>query len=135
MRHFILIRLFRVGFKLRLFLGEDDKSIFCILSASEELLRTTAQKEEIPKELRLGFCDLLALEPVDFNLRPLRLHSRLWRKSQPGDEASLTFLTLKPKIVKLIKTINFKKLARELSISTLNNSLFEYGEQDLLDET
>lgn len=38
----------------------------------------TAQIDKIKKALKLEFSDILSLEPVDENLRPLRLHTSLW---------------------------------------------------------
>lgn len=67
------------------------------------------------KFLNLEFTDLLSLEPVDLNYRPLRLNNRLWRNDIERNQ-SLNFQYLKPKIIKLLQKINFKKMAKELHI-------------------
>lgn len=74
-----------------------------------------AETIKMSKFLNIEFTDLLSLEPVDSNFRPLRLNNRLWR---PLHEYKTTdyFKYLRPKILDLLQRINFKRMAKEVNI-------------------
>lgn len=78
MRHLIWLRLTKAGFSMRHFLSRDGKYIFTVIYSNDENLKIAAQKHQMMKSLSLELSDLLSLEPVDKNLRPLRLNSSLW---------------------------------------------------------
>jgi len=77
------------------------------------------------KKVNLHFSDILSLEPVDCSFRPLRLSNRLWKPSEYN--LSEMFLYMRPLMIKLIESINFKRLSRETNSSGLNQKLFQYG--------
>lgn len=79
MRHVILFQLGKNGFNTSMFFSENGKHILCKIMLSEENLKTVAQSFGAQKEINLYFCDLFSFEPVDHNLRPLRLNNRLWK--------------------------------------------------------
>jgi len=74
----------------------------------------------------------LSLEPVDKNLRPLRLNNRLWRPNEYNNTSF--FDILRPKIIEELNSINFKLMARETNLSQLNLSLFKQGTQDIIQD-
>lgn len=55
----------------------------------------------------------MSFEPVDKNLRPLRLNNRLWKPQEFESTEMLNYL--RPMMIDLIKSINFKKVAREVN--------------------
>lgn len=48
-----------------------------VLKSNKEVLMRQAQLMKITKQLELGYADLFSLEPVDNNLRPMRLKNFL----------------------------------------------------------
>lgn len=73
------------------------------------------------KFLNIEFTDLMSLEPCDSRFRPLRLNNRLYRpKEYDKDRITDYFQYLRPKIVDLLMEINFKRMAREVNIQSLN---------------
>ncbi|CAD8106362.1 unnamed protein product [Paramecium primaurelia] len=135
-RHIVMIQLSKTGFNSRQFLSKDGSIIFVVLYQCDQNLGIVAQTHSITKQLYMQFSDLLSLEPVDKNLRPLRLNNRLWRDQEEyaSENLSENFLYLKPKIQELLKEINFKKIARELNLSQLNQQLFsKEGTEDIIE--
>ncbi|CAD8208434.1 unnamed protein product [Paramecium octaurelia] len=130
-RNLILLRLSQKGFKMRTFVSSDNKSIFAVLYCAEANISLVAQQIKMRKFLNLEFTDLLSLEPIDQNYRPLRLNNRLWRNDLDVNQSSY-FQYIKPKIINLLKKINFKKMAKELHIQNLNDQMFDYGQRDLI---
>lgn len=62
--------------------------------------------------MNFWFTDLFSLEPVDNCFRPLRMNNRIW-KPNDYDDVTEMFLYLRPKIIKLLDEINFKRVSRE----------------------
>ncbi|CAD8140605.1 unnamed protein product [Paramecium pentaurelia] len=133
MRNIIIVQLLLTGYNVYNSISEDGKYIFCKLYATEDNLKTMAEKQKMKKKLNFCFSDLFSLEPVDTSFRPLRLNNRLWK---PDDYDDLTdmFLYLRPKIINLIEDINFKRVAREVNQSRISNQLFQYGKLDIQDD-
>lgn len=86
---------------MRHFLSQDGKFIFTVIYSNDENLKIAAYKNQMMKSLSLEFSDLLSLEPVDKNLRPLRLNSSLWTDND-YDNMSLKFRYLRERIKELI---------------------------------
>ena len=85
----VWIQLINQGFQLRHFLSSDGSSIFTVVYVSEENLGAAAQHIQLIKSVNLEFFDILSLEPVDDNLRPIRYNKWLWKnydKDQLQDE-------------------------------------------------
>lgn len=149
MRNLILLRLQRVGFKMRHFLSVDGKFIYTVLQADDENLQITAENDGIRKALMLEMFDLFSFEPVDELLRPLRLNMGIWdqmlsRQNQelPEDEDeekdrnwySDIFRYLSKFLQALISDVDFKRIARETNQSQINNQLFNYKEKLIIDQ-
>ena len=68
----------------------------------------TAEKDKFMKALNIELSDILSMEPVDQRLRPLRLHTDIWKNEDDYDLdegetiPSSQFLYLKPKIKSLL---------------------------------
>jgi len=77
-RNAIWIRLAKVGFEMRHFLSKNGELIYTVLYADDDNLKITAEKDKLQKCLNFEFTDIFSLEPIDKNLRPLRLHEDLW---------------------------------------------------------
>ncbi|CAD8075699.1 unnamed protein product [Paramecium primaurelia] len=128
-RNILIIQFTRRGFQIKQQLSEDGKNIFLLLYMSEKMLETAAENCQLPKKISYCFYDLLSLEPVDRQYRPLRLSGRLWR---PQDYQISPYLKyLRPLIIEQIQQINFKKVAREVGQTGLNIELFQYGKSDI----
>ncbi|CAK70293.1 unnamed protein product (macronuclear) [Paramecium tetraurelia] len=128
-RNAIIIQFSRKGFNVKSFISKDGYTIYLCLYMSEKMLEIAAENFQLPKRLSFCFTDLLSLEPVDKQFRPLRLNGRLWRPDEYNNSPYLEYL--RPLIIDQIKQINFKRLAREVGQSGLNIELFEYGKSDL----
>jgi hypothetical protein len=48
------------------------------------------------------------------------------------EQVTPTFLYLRPKIIAILKEINFKLVAREMNLSQHNQSLLNYGVSDMM---
>lgn len=57
----------------RLFLSSTGKDILMVLKCDDNILKKQADLISMSKQMELGACDLLSLEPVDQLLRPFRL--------------------------------------------------------------
>ena len=88
---------------------------------NEDNLKIVAEQDKFNKQLFLGLTDLLSLEPIDENFRPLRNNSQLWQE----DENNLTpyFRYIRPQIRALLKEIDFKKLAHEVDLLNYTQSV------------
>ncbi|CAD8154924.1 unnamed protein product [Paramecium octaurelia] len=128
-RNALIIQLSRKGFNVKSFISKDGQTIYLCLYMTEKMLEIAAENFSLPKKLSFCFTDLLSLEPVDRQYRPLRLNGRLWRPDEYDNSPYLEYL--RPLIIDQIKQINFKRLAREVGQSGLNIELFEYGKSDL----
>ena len=80
-----------------------------------------AEQDKFNKQLFLGLTDLLSLEPVDTNFRPLRNNTQLWQE----DESNLTpyFRYLRPQIRAILNEIDFKRLAHEVDLQNYIQSV------------
>lgn len=115
MRNTILTKLScQAGFKSRSFVSSSGEFIFTVLYSRDFNLKITAEKDSFNKQVSLAFSDLLSLEPVDNKRRPLRLNT--WLKDDINPSMTKYFLFLKPKILQLLKDINYKLISRELRI-------------------
>ncbi|CAD8121529.1 unnamed protein product [Paramecium sonneborni] len=128
-RNILILQLTRRGFKVRQEISQDGQKIFLLLYMSEKMLETAAENNQLSKKVGFCFTDLLSLEPVDRQYRPLRLNGRLWRPQEYQISSYLKYL--RPLIIEQIQQINFKKVAREVGQSGLNIELFQYGKQDI----
>ncbi|CAD8131835.1 unnamed protein product [Paramecium octaurelia] len=132
-RQIMLIQIMMSGFSVKSCITDDGKYILCRLYAHEENLKSLAERQKLKKKLNFWFTDLFSLEPVDNCFRPLRLNNRIW-KPNDYDDVTEMFLYLRPKIIKLIDEINFKRVSRETNQSRINGQLFQYGKMDLQDD-
>ena len=57
----------------RLFVSSSGKDILMVLKCDQNVLKKHADLIGLSKQMELGACDLLSLEPIDSLLRPLRL--------------------------------------------------------------
>ncbi|CAD8097617.1 unnamed protein product [Paramecium sonneborni] len=128
-RNILIIQFSRKGYNVKPVLSKDGSKIYLLLYIPEKSLEVAAENFCLQKKLSFCFTDLLSLEPVDSEFRPLRLNGRLWKP----DEYDLSpyFKYLRPLIIEQIKNINFKKLAREVGQSGLNAELFEYEKSEM----
>ncbi|CAD8176504.1 unnamed protein product [Paramecium pentaurelia] len=125
-RNLICLILCRQGYYTQQFLSKNGKYIFCSLFATEESLKIQAESQGLFKLLNIQFIDLFSFEPLDKSYRPLRLNNRLW-KPQNYKNLSQMFMYFRPILVELIKEIDFKRIAREVNQSGINQKLFNYG--------
>ncbi|CAD8057339.1 unnamed protein product [Paramecium sonneborni] len=132
-RQIMLIQIMINGFSVKSCITDDGRFILCRLYAHEENLKTLAQRQKLKKKLNFWFTDLFSMEPVDNCYRPLRLNNRIW-KPNDYDDVTEMFLYLRPKIIKLLDEINFKRVSRETNQSRINGQLFQYGKMDLQDD-
>lgn len=58
---------------VRLFLYSTGEDLLMVLKCDEDVLTKHAESIEMTKQMELGACDLMSLEPVDRRLRPLRI--------------------------------------------------------------
>ena len=58
---------------VRSFMTDDQKFILVVVKSSNEMCLKMAQEKKLSKQIELGAADLFSLEPVDKDLRPLRL--------------------------------------------------------------
>ncbi|CAD8097917.1 unnamed protein product [Paramecium sonneborni] len=131
-RNLICLVLCRQGYFTQQFLSKNGKYIFCSLFATEESLKIQAENQGLFKLLNIQFIDLFSFEPLDKSFRPLRLNNRLW-KPQNYKNLSQMFMYLRPILIQLIQEIDFKRIAREVNQSGINQKLFNYG-LDLYDD-
>ncbi|CAD8050369.1 unnamed protein product [Paramecium primaurelia] len=124
-RNILIIQFSRKGFVVRSILSNDGLKIYLLLYMPEQMLEIAAENFQLQKKLCFCFSDLFSLEPVDKQLRPLRLNGRLWKPDEYN--ISSYFQYLRPLIIEQIMQINFKRLARDVGQSNINNELFEYG--------
>ncbi|CAK82632.1 unnamed protein product (macronuclear) [Paramecium tetraurelia] len=128
-RNILIVQFTRRGFQVQQKISQDGEKIFLLLYMSEKMLETAAENCQLPKKISYCFTDLLSLEPVDRQYRPLRLNGRLWR---PQDYQISPYLKyLRPLITEQIQQINFKKVAREVGQTGINIELFQYGKSDI----
>ena len=66
------------GIVVREFLTSDGNFFVGVCYAQSENLKYLAEKMALPKQLDIGFVDLMSLEPVDLKNRPLRANNALW---------------------------------------------------------
>ncbi|CAD8055651.1 unnamed protein product [Paramecium sonneborni] len=132
-RQIMLIQIMINGFSVQSCITDDGKYILCRLYAHEENLKTLAERQKLKKKLNFWFTDLFSMEPVDNCYRPLRMNNRIW-KPNDYDDVTEMFLYLRPKIIKLLDEINFKRVSRETNQSRINGQLFQYGKIDLQDD-
>ncbi|CAD8179383.1 unnamed protein product [Paramecium pentaurelia] len=128
-RNILIIQFSRKGYKVKPILSKDGSKIYLLLYIPEKSLEVAAENFGIQKKLSFCFTDLLSLEPVDNEFRPLRLSGRLWRPDEYNLSPYLKYL--RPLIIEQIQKINFKKLAREVGQSGLNTELFEYEKSEM----
>ncbi|CAD8122840.1 unnamed protein product [Paramecium sonneborni] len=128
-RNILIIQLSRKGFIIKSNLSQDGSKIYLQLYMSEQMLEIAAQNFQIYKKLSFSFSDLFSLEPVDKQYRPLRLNGRLWKPDEYHTSSYIQYL--RPLIIEQIMQINFKRLARDVGQSRINNELFEYGKINL----
>lgn len=80
-----------------------------------------AHRHSFPKRLNFWFSDLFSLEPIDNNLRPLRVNNRFWKTDEYKEgEVSSMFKYMKPRLLELIESINFKQISRDINMSGMN---------------
>ncbi|CAK66063.1 unnamed protein product (macronuclear) [Paramecium tetraurelia] len=124
-RNILIVQFSRKGFMVRSIISEDGSKIYLLLYMPEQMLEIAAENCQLSKKLCFCFSDLFSLEPVDKQLRPLRLNGRLWKPDEYSISSYLQYL--RPLIIDQIMQINFKRLARDVGQSNINNELFEYG--------
>lgn len=128
MRNTILAKLScQAGFKSRSFVSSSGEYIFTVLYSRDFNLKITAEKDSFNKQVSLALSDLLSLEPVDRKRRPLRLNT--WLKDEFNSAMTKYFVFLKPKILHLLKEINYKMISRELRTDYFEEN-FEINEND-----
>jgi hypothetical protein len=134
-RHAVLIHLARNGFRMRQLMSRKGDKILVVLYAHEANLQSVAESEGFMKKLNFELTDLLSLEPVDVNLRPLRLNPRLWRPSEYAEELKNDpeFDYLRKAITTSIQRINFKRLSRE-AYSAFNPEIFNEMTADFVED-
>ena len=62
---------------VRLFLYSTGEDLLMVLKCDEDVLTQHAESIGMTKQMELGACDLMSLEPVDRRLRPLRIKNYL----------------------------------------------------------
>ena len=72
LRFSVMTRLSSVMFT-RQFISRDSQCIYVVAKTRQQQVEQMADRQALPKQLELGAIDLLSLEPVDQDLRPLRL--------------------------------------------------------------
>ncbi|CAD8182922.1 unnamed protein product [Paramecium pentaurelia] len=134
-RQAVILQLSKLGFLMRQFISKDGSTIFLVLYQADQNLKNLANKYEITKQLNFQFQDIFSYEPVDDNLRPLRLNNRLWKSNNDyKGELSKMFIYLKPKIVELLDKINYKQISREINQSMINQQIFSQGDEEVIDD-
>ncbi|CAD8173876.1 unnamed protein product [Paramecium octaurelia] len=128
-RNILIVQFSRKGYNVKPVLSKDGSKIYLLLYIPEKSLEVAAENFGLQKKLSFCFTDLLSLEPVDNEFRPLRLSGRLWRPDEYNLSPYLKYL--RPLIIDQIQRINFKKLAREVGQSGLNTELFEYKKSEI----
>ncbi|CAK80458.1 unnamed protein product (macronuclear) [Paramecium tetraurelia] len=98
------------GFFIRQFLSLDGTKIYAVLFQELRNLIIEAQRTFLKKRVSIAFCDILSLEPVDEAFRPLRFN-KVIRSKLVGQD--LPFESHQKEIRKLLKIIDYNKLARE----------------------
>ncbi|CAK59659.1 unnamed protein product (macronuclear) [Paramecium tetraurelia] len=131
----VILQMSKLGFLMRQFISKDGSTIFLVLYQADSNLKNLANKYEITKQLNFQFQDIFSYEPVDDNLRPLRLNNRLWKSNNDyKGELTKMFIYLKPKIVELLEKINFKQVSREINQSMINQQIFSQGDEEVIDD-
>ena len=73
-RNIILVKLTMLAkMHTRLFLCSTGKDVLMVLKCDEDVLKKHADSIGTSKQMELGACDLMSLEPVDRRFRPLRI--------------------------------------------------------------
>lgn len=73
-------------------MSKDGSKIYLLLYIPEKALEVAAENFGLQKKLSFCFTDLLSLEPVDNEFRPLRLSGRLWRPEEYNLSPYLKYL-------------------------------------------
>lgn len=79
-RKYIIIKMNEAKIWTRQFYSRDLKKIYVVLKPLESAIMQRALGEEYPKQIELGFIDLMSLEPVDEKNRPYRIKDKTFKE-------------------------------------------------------
>lgn len=118
-RNFIITKLALISkIHTRLFLSSTGKDVLLVLNCDQNVLEQYANMVGMTKEMELGACDLLSLEPVDGLMRPLRLKNFLKLDDQEEEKKKAHN---KKNEEKKEKSINLEELADSIEEKILDH--------------